>query len=108
MQVHLSIQATARESHQYLEAGTPSHDHTPTIHFVETSSSVLREMPWVQLREHQEAGPSLTFEQARKLCLKRVAIPEDFACIQLVYGHAGTPPSHSPSGQTDGYWYHCR
>ena len=25
----------------------------PVIHFVETAPSVLREMPWIQLREHK-------------------------------------------------------
>ena len=37
----------------------------------------------------QESGPSLSFEEARKICLKKIARPEDFACIQLVYGFSG-------------------
>ena len=31
----------------------------------------------------------MTFEDARKVCKLRVARPKDFACVQLVYGHAG-------------------
>ena len=37
----------------------------------------------------QESGPSMSFEDARKVCKLRVARPKDFACVQLVYGHAG-------------------
>ena len=92
MQMHLSIQHTAREFCRKLEVGLAGSTlPTSSIHFVETESSVLREMPWVQLREHQETGPILKFKEAREKCLLQVALPDDFACIQLVYGRAGIP-----------------
>ena len=31
----------------------------------------------------------MSFEEARKVCKLRVAQSKDFACVQLVYGHAG-------------------
>ena len=34
----------------------------------------------------QENGPSLNFEEARKICLQQLG---NFGCVQLVYGHAG-------------------
>ena len=37
----------------------------------------------------QESGPSLDFDEARLICLLQVVKPEDFACVQLVYGYAG-------------------
>ena len=37
----------------------------------------------------QEFGPDLDYEEARKICQLHVAKPEDFACVQLVYGYAG-------------------
>ena len=37
----------------------------------------------------QESGPIVNFEEARKICLPQVAKPEDFTCVQLVYGRAG-------------------
>ena len=37
----------------------------------------------------QESVPSLSFDQARRLCLQKIAQPEDIACVQLVYGRAG-------------------
>ena len=35
----------------------------------------------------QESGPSLTFQEAHKICLLQVV--KDLACVQLVYGRAG-------------------
>ena len=35
----------------------------------------------------QESGPSLNFEEARKICLLQVV--KDLACVQLIYGRAG-------------------
>lgn len=50
MQVHLAIRRGGREGR---EGHTLHPPRTPAIHFVETASSILREMPWVQLREHK-------------------------------------------------------
>lgn len=47
MQLHLVIQQRVRQER---EAGMSS--KAPCLHFVETAPSVLREMPWVILREH--------------------------------------------------------
>ena len=42
----------------------------------------------------QDSGPSLDFENARKVCLERAVRPDDFSRIELVYGRAGdTLPS---------------
>ena len=38
--------------------------------------------------------PSLNFEEARRLCIQKVAQPEDIACVQLVYGRAGWWTAH--------------
>lgn len=31
----------------------------------------------------------MDFDEARLICLQQVVKPEDFACVQLVYGSAG-------------------
>ena len=31
----------------------------------------------------------MDFDEARLICLQQVVKPEDFACVQLVYGYAG-------------------
>jgi hypothetical protein len=33
--------------------------------------------------------PKLSFEDARKMCVKTIVNSADFSCIQLVYGFAG-------------------
>ena len=33
--------------------------------------------------------PKLSFEDARKICVKTIVTTADFSCIQLVYGFAG-------------------
>ena len=43
----------------------------------------------------QESVHSLSFDQARRLCLQKVAQPEDIACVQLVYGRAGWWIAHT-------------
>ena len=74
MQCYLKIQQTARKyqaEREHLQSGeheaSPSHTTTdktattvsppkyslPTIHFVETASSVLRELPWILPKEHK-------------------------------------------------------
>ncbi len=37
----------------------------------------------------QGAEPSLDFQQAVMACQKTALNPDDFSCIQLVYGNAG-------------------
>ena len=37
----------------------------------------------------QGAEPSLDFQQAVMACQKTALNPDDFCCIQLVYGNAG-------------------
>ena len=37
----------------------------------------------------QESGPSLSFEDTRKVCLESVVRPDDFSRIELVYGRPG-------------------
>ena len=44
MRVHLSVQRN------YQQAGMSNKDIS-VIHFVETSPSMLREMPWIQLKD---------------------------------------------------------
>ena len=61
MQLRLMVQQELQGRQHLLQVRrTPSADEatdaafsTPTIHFVETAPSVLREMPWIQLREHK-------------------------------------------------------
>ena len=43
----------------------------------------------------QKSGLSLNFEEVRKICLRQVAKPEDIACVQLVYSHAGWWAAHT-------------
>lgn len=70
MQCYLKIQQTARKyqaEREHLQSGeyeaspahnaavtaTPTKYSLPTIHFVETAASVLRELPWILLKEHK-------------------------------------------------------
>ena len=63
MQLRLLVQQEVQGRHLNLQLRrTSSTDESadagptlssPTIHFVETAPSVLREMPWIQLREHK-------------------------------------------------------
>ena len=62
MQLRLLIQQEFQGRQRSLQLRrTPSTEESaevctttaPTIHFVETAPSVLREMPWVQLKEHK-------------------------------------------------------
>lgn len=58
MQVHLKIQDETRkhrQQHRYSQSipVSPFMIDTPVIHFIETAPSVLRELPWVKLREHK-------------------------------------------------------
>lgn len=46
VQVHLAIQRDFVQSEATLTEDPPS-----TIHFVETAPSMLREMPWIQLKD---------------------------------------------------------
>ena len=39
--------------------------------------------------------PKLSFDDARKICVKTIVNTADFACIQLVYGFAGKHLTHS-------------
>ena len=48
-QRHLSLRRTP-STDESVDISSPT---APVIHFVETAPSVLREMPWVQLREHK-------------------------------------------------------
>lgn len=57
MQEHLTIQRHIRERREELKSLL----HTPTIHFVETAPSVLREMPWIILREHGVSVECIVF-----------------------------------------------
>lgn len=43
---------------------------------------------WHSLLTHLQE-PKLSFEEARKICLKTIVNSADFNCIQLVYGYAG-------------------
>jgi hypothetical protein len=63
----------------------------PTVHFVETATSILRELPWITLKEYEEDGPQLTFEKAQNKCK---GVIKNFAQIQLVYGEAGDGKTH--------------
>ena len=61
MQVHLKIQDEARKYRQQyrFSRSSPLNQSTfnpPVIHFIETAPSVLREMPWVNLREHKASN----------------------------------------------------
>ena len=58
MQVHLNIQEEARkhrQDHRYFQSVPMKRSSIdpPVIHFIETAPSVLREMPWVKLKEHK-------------------------------------------------------
>lgn len=62
MQLRLLVQQEVQGRQRHLSLRrTPSVDESvdistpiaPVIHFVETAPSVLREMPWIQLREHK-------------------------------------------------------
>ena len=62
MQLRLLVQAEYQGRQRLLSLRrTPSTDESidissftaPVIHFVETAPSVLREMPWIQLKEHK-------------------------------------------------------
>ena len=55
MQLHLLTQQEAhkKQPQQSVELQRSGVVAPPCIHFVETASSVLREMPWVQLKEHK-------------------------------------------------------
>ncbi len=72
------------------------------IHYVETSPSILREMPWIQLKEVRvfklynmlflSRLCSYTFTQDIKMSLdeaKQICMKYKFPCIELVYGYAG-------------------
>ena len=82
------------------------------IHFIETSPSVLREVPWLKVMDYkvcisskfgcvliyrnilyilQEDGPPTTIVQAETICQQtRLKGNEDFSCIELVYSLPGT------------------
>ena len=49
----------------------------------------LHSFPGVLNTLPQDSGPSLSFEDARKVCLERAVRPDDFSRIELVYGRAG-------------------
>lgn len=55
MQLHLLVQAThGREDGGPDEFTTlAAAQSSPCIHFIETEPSVLRDVPWIQLREHK-------------------------------------------------------
>ena len=42
----------------------------------------------------QDSEPIISFEEAGQLCKRLVVKPNDFTCIQLVYGHAGDGKTH--------------
>lgn len=57
MQLHLLVQATQDQE----EAGDAlttlaAAKASPCIHFIETEPSVLRDVPWIQLREHRASS----------------------------------------------------
>ena len=61
MQIHLKIQDGARKHRQqrrYSQSSpvNQSKNDPPVIHFIETAPSVLREMPWVKLKEHKASS----------------------------------------------------
>ena len=83
-------------------------DQTSIIHFVESTPSVLQEIPWIQQSKEevnvpyfttptmtlllpfiQEQSPSLDFEQARLKCRQTVNLSQTFSKVELVYGHLG-------------------
>ena len=54
MQVHLMIQEEARQQRRRsFICDEQTNVDPPIIHFIETTPSVLREMPWVNLKEHK-------------------------------------------------------
>ena len=54
MQLHLLVQATQGQEDISNELTTlAAAMASPCIHFIETEPSVLRDVPWIQLREHK-------------------------------------------------------
>ena len=83
-------------------------DQISIIHFVESTPSVLQEIPWIQRSKEevnvpyfttptiilllpfiQEQSPSLDFEQAQLKCRQTVDRCQTFSKVELVYGHLG-------------------
>ncbi len=54
MQLHLLVQTTQDQEDNPEELTTLAAARaSPCIHFIETEPSVLRDVPWIQLREHK-------------------------------------------------------
>ncbi len=54
MQLHLLVQITQGQEDNPEELITLAAAHaSPCIHFIETEPSVLRDVPWIRLREHR-------------------------------------------------------
>ncbi len=54
MQLHLLVQTTQGQEDNPEELTTLAAARaSPCIHFIETEPSVLRDVPWIQLREHK-------------------------------------------------------
>ena len=86
MQHYLKIQQESRKQHAEREHSqsteqadlqaenqkrTPHRSHTvvPSIHFVETAPSVLRELPWILLKEHEVQPVYMYMYVYRPTCL---------------------------------------
>jgi hypothetical protein len=61
------------------------------VHFVETASSPLRELPWIIFKQYEDDGPAMLIDGAQ---MKYKQFVNDFALIKLVYGKAGDGKTH--------------
>lgn len=59
-------------------------------------STYLTQAPSCTVFPPQGAEPSLDFQQAVMACQRTALNPDDFSCIQLVYGNAGELFSFDP------------